>query len=110
MRANEIEERILKFEMLPQEIALLQNAIKFYAPNAHYSVAKSGFTLDIGSVDLLFAEHFSEDFCRTEDDPSANLNDTSFLASFVNLCVKQVRIQHPTRCLARTTTAAFSWR
>ena len=88
MRADEIEDRILKFEMAPQEIALLRMRPSF-AHQAPITLARGEVvTLDISSVDLPATEHLGDDLASTEDDAPADLDHAPLLAPFVNPGVK----------------------
>src|SRR6266705_6937660 len=110
MRAYKIEDCILKGEMAPQERALLRMRQRF-AHQAPFTLARGEVvTLDISRVDLLATKHFGDDFARTEDDTSANLDHASLLAPFIHLRIESCRIQHPSRRVARVPTTAWSWR
>ena len=85
MRAYEIEDRILKGEMAPQEIALLRmrQSLTHQAPD---TLARGEIvTLDIRRVDLLATKHLSENLARTKDDVPADLDHASLLAPFIYL-------------------------
>jgi len=67
MRAYEIKDRILKFEMAPQERALLRMRQRF-AHQAPVTLARGEVvTLDIRRVDLLATQHRGDDVARTEN-------------------------------------------
>ena len=88
MRAYEIEHRILKGEMAPQEIALLRMRQSFphQAPD---TLARGEIvTLDISRIDLLATKHLGDDVARTEDNAAADLDHASLLAPFIHLSVK----------------------
>jgi len=88
MRAYEIEDRILKFEMAPQEIALLRMRQRF-AHQAPVTLAGAEVvTFDISRVDLLATKHLGDDFARTENNTAADLGHASLLTAFVHLSVK----------------------
>ena len=88
MRADEIEDRILKLEMAPQEMTLLRMRQSF-AHQAPITLARGEVvTLDISRVDLPATEHLGDDFPSTEDNASADLDHASLLAPFVNLGVE----------------------
>src|SRR6267143_1134230 len=79
MRAYEIEDRILKFEMAPQERALLRMRQSF-AHQAPVTLARGEVvTLDISRVDLLPIKHLSDDVARTENNTAADLGHASLL-------------------------------
>ena len=88
MRAYEIEDRILKGEMAPQEIALLRMRQSFphQAPD---TLARGEIvTLDISRIDLLATKHLGDDVARTEDDAAADLDHASLLAPFIYLRIE----------------------
>ena len=88
MRAYEIEDRVLKFEMAPQERALLRMRQRF-AHQAPVTLARGEVvTLDISRVDLLATQHLSDEVARTENNPSADLDHASLRTPFVHLSVK----------------------
>ena len=85
MRAYEIEDRILKGEMAPQERALLRmrQRLTHQAPD---TLARGEIvTLDISRIDLLATKHLGDDVARPEDDASADLDHASLLAPFLYL-------------------------
>jgi hypothetical protein len=85
MRAYEIEDRILKGEMAPQEIALLRMRQSFphQAPD---TLARGAIvTLDISRIDLLATKHLGADVARTEDEAAADLDHASLRAPFIYL-------------------------
>src|SRR3989454_11532791 len=110
MRAYEIEDRILKCEMAPQEKALLRMRQSFTHQAPDTLARGEVVTFDIRRVDLLATKHLGDDVARTEDDTSANLDHASLLASVVHLRIESCRIQHPSRRVARAPTTAWSWR
>src|SRR5256885_8916795 len=110
MRAYEIEDRILKCEMAPQEKALLRMRQSFTHQAPDTLARGEVVTFDIRRVDLLATKHLGDDVARTEDDTSANLDHASLLAPFVHLRIESCRIQHPSRRVARAPTTAWSWR
>src|SRR6266702_856329 len=110
MRAYEIEDRILKCEMAPQEKALLRMRQSFTHQAPDTLARGEVVTFDISRVDLLATKHLGDDVARTEDDTSANLDHASLLAPFVHLRIEECRIQHPSRRVARAPTTAWSWR
>ena len=110
MRTYEIEESIFEFEMSPQKIAFLRMRQSFTYQTSITLTRGKVVTLDIGSIDLLSTEHGSDDFRGTENDPAADLNHASLLALFVNLSVKQPRIQHPPGCRAWPPASLSVWR
>src|SRR5437899_12926583 len=67
-------------------------------------------TLDIRRFDMFATKHLGDDFARTEDDASADLDHASLLAPFIHLRIESCRIQHPSRRVARAPTTAWSWR
>src|SRR4029450_7259679 len=78
MRADEIEDRVLKFEMAPQEIALLRMR-QCFAHQAPVTLARGEVvTLDISRVDLLATQHLGDDVARTENNPSADRDHSTF--------------------------------
>ena len=88
MRAYEIEDRVLKFEMAPQELALLRmrQSLTHQAPD---TLARGEIvTLDISRVDLLATKHFGDNFASTEDDTPADLAHASLLAPFIYLSIE----------------------
>ena len=88
MRAYEIEDRILKGEMTPQEITLLRmrQSLTHQAPD---TLARGEMVmLDISRVDLLATQHLGDDFARTEDDAAADLDHASLLAPFIYLRIE----------------------
>src|SRR5438552_17211811 len=108
MRAYEIEDRILKCEMAPQEKALLRMRQSFTHQAPDTLARGEVVTFDISRVDLLATKHLGDDVARTEDDTSANLDHASLLAPFVHLRIESCRIQHPSRRVARAPTTACS--
>src|SRR2546423_15320875 len=89
MRADEIEDRILKGEMAPQEVALLRMR-QCFAHQAPDTLARGEVvTLDISRVDLLATKHLGDDFTRAEDDASADLDHASLLAPFIHLRIEE---------------------
>ena len=110
MRAYEIEDRILKCEMAPQEKALLRMRQSFTHQAPDTLARGEVVTFDIRRVDLLATKHLGDDVARTEDDTSANLDHASLLAPFVHLRIESCRIHHPSRRVARAPTTAWSWR
>ena len=88
MRAYEIEDRILKGEMAPQESALLRMR-QCFAHQAPDTLARGEIvTLDISRVDLLAPKHLGDAFARTDDDASADLDYASLLAPFIYLSIE----------------------
>ena len=88
MRAYEIEDRILKFEMAPQERALLRMRQRF-AHQTPVTLARGEVvTLDICRVDLLATQHLGDDITRTENNTTADLDHASLVTPFVHLSVK----------------------
>src|SRR5438132_6930853 len=88
MRAYEIEDRILKGEMAPQEIALLRmrQSLTHQAPD---TLARGEIvTLDISRVDLLATKHLSDNLASTKDDAPADLDHASLLAPFIYLSIE----------------------
>src|SRR5216110_1092064 len=81
MRAYEIEDRILKCEMAPQEKALLRMRQSFTHQAPDTLARGEVVTFDISRVDLLATKHLGDDVARTEDDTSANLDHASLLAA-----------------------------
>src|SRR5437899_11716144 len=82
MRAYEIKDRILKFEMAPQERALLRMR-QCFAHQASVRLTRGEVvTLDISCIDLLAIKHLGDDVARPEDDAAADLDHASLLASF----------------------------
>ena len=67
MRAYEIEDRILKGEMAPQEIALLRMRQSFTHQTPDTLARGEIVTLDISRVDLLAPKHLDDDFARTDN-------------------------------------------
>jgi len=88
MRAYEMKDRILEFEMAPQERALLRMR-QCFAHQASVRLPRGEVvTLDIRRVDLLAAKHLGDDVARPEDDTSADLDYASLLAPFVHLSIE----------------------
>ena len=88
MRAYEIKDRILEFEMAPQEIALLRMR-QCFAHQASVRLTRGEVvTLDISCIDLLATKHLGDDVARPEDDAAADLDHASLLTPFVHLSVK----------------------
>src|SRR5215831_8103339 len=88
MRADEIEDRILKGEMALQEIALLRMRQSFTHQTPDTLARGEIVTLDIRRVDLLAPKHLGDDVARTEDDASADLDHASLLAPFIYLSIE----------------------
>ena len=110
MRADEIEDRILQFEMAPQERAFLRMRQRFAHQPSVTLARREVVTLHISGIDLMGTKHLGNDVARPEDDAAADLNHASLLAPFVHLRVKSLRIHHPARRSARATTTALSRR
>ena len=107
MRAREIEESIFKRKMSPQKITFLRMRQSF-AHQSPIALARSQVvTLDIRSVDFLVAQYGGDNFFGTKDNPATDFNHAPLLTSFVDLSVKQMRVQLATRRFARTTTASL---
>jgi len=88
MRADEIEDRILQFEMAPQERAFLRMRPCF-AHQASVTLTRGEvITLDISRIDLMAAKYLGDDVARPEDDAAADLDHASLLAPFVYLRVQ----------------------
>ena len=88
MRAYEIEDRILKGEMAPQERALLRMRQSF-THQAPDTLARGEIvTLHIRRVDLLATKHLGDDFASTKDDAPADLDHVSLLAPFIYLSIE----------------------
>ena len=88
MRAYEIEDRILKGEMAPQERALLRmrQRLMHQAPD---TLARGEIvTLDIGRMDLLATKHLCADVARTAEDAAVDLDHASLLAPFLSLRIE----------------------
>jgi hypothetical protein len=83
MRAYEIEDRILKGEMAPQEIALLRMRQSFPHQAPDTLARGEVVTLNIRRVDLLATKHLGDDLASTEDETSADLDHASLLAPSV---------------------------
>src|SRR5207244_3619008 len=73
MRAYEIEDRILKCEMAPQEKALLRMRQSFTHQAPDTLARGEVVTFDISRVDLLATKHLGDDVARTEAVTSAHL-------------------------------------
>ena len=82
MRAYEIEDRILKREMAPQEDLFFacDNVLRTKRPILWREVRLS-------RVDLLATKHLGDDVASTEDDASADLDHASLLAPFIHLSI-----------------------
>src|SRR5439155_11668050 len=77
MRADEIEDRILQFEMAPQERAFLRMRPCF-AHQASVTLTRGEvITLDISRIDLMAAKYLGDDVARPEDDAAADLDHAS---------------------------------
>ena len=88
VRAYEIEDRILKGEMAPQEIALLRmrQRLTHQAPD---TLARGEIvTLDISRMDLLATKHLGDEVARPEDEAAADLDYASLLAPFLYLRIE----------------------
>ena len=88
MRAYEIEDRILKGEMAPQERALLRMRQRLMHQAPDTPARGEIVTLDIGRMDLLATKHLCADVARTAEDAAVDLDHASLLTLFVHLSVK----------------------
>src|SRR6266852_4653841 len=111
MWADKIENGIFQAEVPSQAIVLLGIGQSLTHQTAIALPRGQVVTFDIGGVDLLAAQNFSDDFARTEDDPPPDLDDAPLRAMFFHLGIEQLRVQHPRRLSAGPTRPTFGrWR
>lgn len=107
MRSHEIEKSIFEIKMSSQKITLFRMRQGFAHQSPIALTRSQVITLNIGSVDLLTVQHGGNDGFVAKDDPAPNFHHASIFTLFVNLSIKKIRGDHPSRNLARTTATAL---
>jgi len=85
MRSDKIENGIFQVEVPSQAIVLLGVGQSLTHQTTIALPRGQIVTFDIGGIDVLAAQNFSDDLTRTEDDPPPDFDDTPPLAMFFHL-------------------------
>ena len=56
---------------------------------------------------MLVAKHFGDGLCGAKDDAPPHFDNVTFLAPFVHLSIKQLRITHLPWCVSRSLSPAL---